>query len=66
LGRILRPKKDGGQAHFYSIVTRDTKDQVFAAKRQLFLTEQGYRYTIMYAEELDQYEPCDSVICSAR
>ncbi len=57
LGRILRPKKGAQLAHFYSLVTRDTKDQVFAAKRQLFLTEQGYRYTIMYAEELATYEP---------
>ncbi|MDO8670633.1 MAG: DEAD/DEAH box helicase [Dehalococcoidia bacterium] len=46
LGRVLRPKRDGGVAHFYSLVTRDTKDQDFAAKRQLFLTEQGYSYTI--------------------
>lgn len=46
LGRILRPKQDGGQAHFYSLVTRDTRDQDFAANRQMFLTEQGYRYTI--------------------
>jgi DNA excision repair protein ERCC-3 len=46
LGRILRPKKDGGKAHFYTIVTADTKEQEFALKRQLFMTEQGYRYTI--------------------
>jgi DNA excision repair protein ERCC-3 len=46
LGRILRPKKNGVQAHFYALVTRDTLDQTFAANRQLFLTEQGYRYTI--------------------
>ena len=46
LGRILRPKKNGSQAQLYSLVTRDTKDQEFAANRQLFLTEQGYRYTI--------------------
>jgi hypothetical protein len=46
LGRILRPKKNGAQAHFYALVTRDTVDQTFAANRQLFLTEQGYRYTI--------------------
>lgn len=44
LGRVLRPKKDG--AHFYSLVTRDTKEQEFSMKRQLFLTEQGYRYYI--------------------
>ena len=50
LGRILRPKSDGGPAHFYTIVTRDTRDQDFSANRQLFLTEQGYRYTIEDAE----------------
>ncbi len=52
LGRILRPKPDGGIAYFYSIVTRDTRDQEFSANRQLFLTEQGYRYVIEDAEEL--------------
>jgi DNA excision repair protein ERCC-3 len=52
LGRILRPKSDGGLAYFYSIVTRDTRDQDFSANRQLFLTEQGYRYLIEDAEAL--------------
>jgi len=52
LGRILRPKSDGGLAYFYSIVTRDTRDQEFSANRQLFLTEQGYRYVIEDAENL--------------
>lgn len=47
LGRILRPKTDGGQASFYTVVTRDTVDQAFAAKRQRFLAEQGYSYTIV-------------------
>jgi DNA excision repair protein ERCC-3 len=47
LGRILRPKKDGSIAKFYSIVTRGTKDQEYAEKRQLFLTEQGYKYLII-------------------
>lgn len=50
LGRLLRPKVDGRPAHFYTIVTRDTRDQEFSANRQLFLTEQGYRYTIEDAE----------------
>jgi DNA excision repair protein ERCC-3 len=52
LGRILRPKSDGSIAHFYSLVTRDTRDQEFATHRQLFLTEQGYRYEIVDAEAL--------------
>lgn len=50
LGRILRPKKNGSIARFYSIVTRDTQDIEFAAKRQLFLTEQGYSYEITDSE----------------
>src|SRR5579871_5029887 len=52
LGRILRPKSDGSIAHFYSLVTRETRDQEFATHRQLFLTEQGYRYEIVDAEDL--------------
>jgi DNA excision repair protein ERCC-3 len=46
LGRILRPKADGGQASFYTIVTRESSDQDFALHRQMFLAEQGYRYEI--------------------
>ncbi len=53
LGRILRPKSDGRPARFYSLVTRESKDQWFAAKRQLFLTEQGYDYQILDAGQLD-------------
>ena len=52
LGRILRPKKDGGTAHFYTLVTRDTRDQECAANRQMFLTEQGYRYSISDEEQV--------------
>jgi len=47
LGRIMRPKKKGEPAHFYSIITRDSVEQTFSMKRQLFLTEQGYRYSII-------------------
>jgi len=46
LGRVLRPKADGRQAHFYSVVSRDTIEQEFAARRQRFLAEQGYAYEI--------------------
>ncbi len=53
LGRILRPKQGGETATFYSVVTRDTRDQDFAANRQLFLTEQGYSYRIVDANELE-------------
>ena len=47
LGRILRPKKPNKQAYFYTIVSKDTVDQEYASKRQLFLTERGYKYTII-------------------
>jgi DNA excision repair protein ERCC-3 len=57
LGRILRPKQHGLLAHFYTLVTRDTRDQDFAARRQLFLTEQGYHYDIIYDDELPSWEP---------
>ena len=50
LGRILRPKQGENQAHFYSLVTRDTVEQDFALKRQLFLCEQGYQYSIKTAD----------------
>ncbi len=44
MGRILRPS--GGDSFFYSIVTRNSREQEFAHNRQLFLTEQGYSYHI--------------------
>ncbi len=53
LGRVLRPKADGRPATFYALVSRDTVEQDFAHKRQLFLTEQGYRYIIRHAVALD-------------
>jgi DNA excision repair protein ERCC-3 len=46
LGRILRPKEGANEAFFYTLVTRDSREQDFAEKRQLFLTEQGYAYEI--------------------
>ncbi|PXY37126.1 helicase [Prauserella coralliicola] len=52
LGRLLRPKEDGRQAHFYSVVSRDTLDTEYAAHRQRFLAEQGYAYRIIDADDL--------------
>ncbi len=46
LGRILRPKDDRNISYFYSLISRETTEQEFARNRQLFLTEQGYRYLI--------------------
>ncbi|WP_018587711.1 DNA repair helicase XPB [Salinispora arenicola] len=52
LGRVLRPKIDGRQAHFYTVVSRDTIDTEYAAHRQRFLAEQGYAYTIVDADDV--------------
>ena len=52
LGRLLRPKGDGRTAHFYTVVTRDTVDAEFAARRQRFLAEQGYAYSILDEDAL--------------
>ncbi|MDY3560859.1 helicase-associated domain-containing protein [Gemmata sp. JC673] len=56
LGRILRPKSSGdGDAHFFTLVTRDTRELDFAHHRQMFLTEQGYSYEIL--DERDVIPP---------
>ena len=57
LGRILRPKADGGPATFYTLVARDTVDQDFALNRQRFLAEQGYGYRIMESTEIPHTLP---------
>jgi DNA excision repair protein ERCC-3 len=57
LGRILRPKADGETAHFFTLVTRDTRELDFAHHRQLFLTEQGYSYNIVDGGELTAPAP---------
>jgi DNA excision repair protein ERCC-3 len=44
LGRIMRPTQGSNKAYFYSLVTRNSKEELFAKKRQLFLIEQGYQY----------------------
>ncbi len=44
LGRILRPKERN--SFFYTLVSRFTSEEQFAANRQKFLTEQGYKYHI--------------------
>lgn len=51
LGRILRPKSDGRAAHFYTLVSRDTREEEFAHHRKLFLTEQGYSYQIAIVDD---------------
>jgi DNA excision repair protein ERCC-3 len=52
LGRVLRPKANGSIAHFYTLITRDTKEQEFGMNRQLFLIEQGYSYDVREWKDL--------------
>jgi DNA excision repair protein ERCC-3 len=60
LGRILRPKSDGSGAVFYSLVTLGSRDQEFAERRQLFLTEQGYAYEIVEAQQIEAVDRAGS------
>lgn len=50
LGRVLRPKQGDNSAHFYTIVTAETREEELSAHRQLFLVEQGYSYHILDGE----------------
>lgn len=52
LGRILRPKPHAEAATFYTVVAASTVDEHFGAHRRRFLTEQGYSYTILNADQL--------------
>jgi DNA excision repair protein ERCC-3 len=63
LGRVLRPKVNGEVAHFYTLVTRDTRELDFAHHRQMFLTEQGYSYRIADADEFFESAAPTAVTC---
>jgi DNA excision repair protein ERCC-3 len=62
LGRIMRPMVGSNEAYFYSLVTQDSKEQVFSQKRQLFLIEQGYEYEQKSAEILNYDFPKESLL----
>lgn len=50
LGRILRAKRrndEGFNAFFYSLVSKDTMEMVYSAKRQAFLVDQGYAFKVI-------------------
>lgn len=46
VGRVLRPKKNNNEAYFYSVVTRNTREEQCSSRRQLFMLEQGYAYEV--------------------
>ncbi|MBN8218615.1 MAG: DEAD/DEAH box helicase [Spirochaetes bacterium] len=47
LGRILRPKPGHNRAWFFTLVTADTKEELYAQNRKRFLLEQGYQYQVL-------------------
>jgi DNA excision repair protein ERCC-3 len=51
LGRVLRPRP-GKEARFYTVVADASPERNYAAKRQLYLVEQGYSYDLIHASEL--------------
>lgn len=54
LGRILRPKLGGDRviACYYTLVTTDSSEMVFAAKRQRYLVDQGYSFKVVRSEDV--------------
>lgn len=58
LGRILRAKRrndEGFNAFFYSLVSKDTTEMVYSAKRQAFLVDQGYAFkTITHLSGMEE------------
>lgn len=50
LGRILRAKRrndPGFKVYFYSLVSQDTDEMFYSAKRQQFLVDQGYSFKVI-------------------
>ena len=50
LGRILRPKNNpsgGFNAYFYTLVSTDTREMYFSTKRQQYLIDQGYTFSVV-------------------
>ena len=49
MGRILRAKRrheEGFKSRFYTLVSRDTDEVSFSAKRRSFLVDQGYEFKV--------------------
>ncbi|MNV20041.1 Type III restriction enzyme, res subunit [compost metagenome] len=47
LGRLLRPKSGDNRAYFYTLVSDRSREEDFSLRRQLFLIEQGYEYSVL-------------------
>lgn len=81
LGRILRAKRrndEGFNAFFYSLVSKDTDEMQYAARRQTFLVDQGYAFKIitklegienredLYFRSLDERKELLTEVCLAK
>lgn len=52
MGRILRAKRrteEGFKSRFYTLVSGDTEEVVFSAKRRSFLVDQGYEFKVPHS-----------------
>ncbi|KAJ1342487.1 hypothetical protein BSLG_002929 [Batrachochytrium salamandrivorans] len=50
MGRILRAKRrneEGFKSRFYTLVSKDTDEVVFSARRRTFLVDQGYEFHVV-------------------
>jgi pimeloyl-ACP methyl ester carboxylesterase len=52
LCRVLRPRGNGRQAHFYTVVSREPSTASTPPHRQRFLAEQGYAQRIVDTADL--------------
>ncbi|KAI9505651.1 transcription factor TFIIH complex ERCC-3 subunit [Coemansia spiralis] len=63
LGRILRAKRrndEGFNAFFYSLVSKDTQEMYYSAKRQQFLIDQGYSFKVI--TQLEGMDECPDLV----
>jgi len=57
LGRVLRPKPGSNaefNAHFYTLVSKDTQEMYYSTKRQRYLVDQGYAFKVVTNLEDDK------------
>jgi len=67
LGRILRAKKrheQGFNAYFYTLVSQDTQEMYYSAKRQQFLIDQGYAFHVL--TELEDIDKFPGLVCATK
>ncbi|KAJ2708942.1 DNA repair helicase RAD25, partial [Coemansia spiralis] len=63
LGRILRANRrndEGFNAFFYSLVSKDTQEMLYSAKRQQFLIDQGYSFKVI--TQLEGIDECPNLV----